>query len=169
VPVFLDLGGSGVEAERAQLRPLAQAALELGKAGEAGQARDVIPEPDGALRVRQPADDRAEERRAIWRAEMEDQRPDVLAGQRQRLVTLGAGLRIPPVSSSASARLAGKPADASSGPANARLPQVAAVQRGSTGESKISPLATSWNRPTAAGPRSARVRAATRSSRSPEV
>jgi hypothetical protein len=143
VPVFLDAGGSGVEAERAQLRPLAQAALELGKAGEAGQARDVIPEPDGVLRVRQPADDRAEERRAIWRAEVEDRRPDILAGQRQRLVALGADLRIPRRVVER-VRQAGRQASRrGSGPANARLPRVAAVSAAAPGESKISPLTTS--------------------------
>jgi hypothetical protein len=63
VPVLLRAGGPGFDVEGAQLRPLAQAPLELGEAGEAGQPGDVVPEPDGVLRAGQPADDRAEERR----------------------------------------------------------------------------------------------------------
>ena len=77
MPVFLRPGRAWLHAEAAQLRPLAQAALELGEAGEASQAGDVVPEPDGVLRGREPADHRAEEGSALRRAEVNDRRADV--------------------------------------------------------------------------------------------
>jgi len=96
VPVLLRPGRVRVHAEAAELGPLAQAALELGETGESGQAGHVVPEPDGVLRVGEPADDRAEESRAFRRTELDDRGADVPAGQCQRLVALGADLIVPP-------------------------------------------------------------------------
>src|SRR5579872_2848009 len=95
VPVLFCSGRAWLDAEAAQLGPLAQAPLKLGEAGEGGQGRDVVPQPDGVIRAGEPADHRAEERRAVRRAEVDDRRADVLAGQRQRLLALGAYLLVP--------------------------------------------------------------------------
>src|SRR5260370_23831462 len=61
VPVFLNAGLAGANAEAAQLGPFPQAALELGEAGEGGEPDDVVPQPDRLRVTGQPADDRPEE------------------------------------------------------------------------------------------------------------
>ena len=122
----------GLHAEAAQLGPLAQAPLEFREAGEGGQGGDVVPEPDGVLRAGEPADHRAEERRAVRRAEMNDRRADVPAGQRQRLVAFGPDLARP------IARRQGRPPGRRAGP-----PWRAAARRrrGCPGWRRVSPAA----------------------------
>src|ERR1700759_5223503 len=71
--------GRGLETEGPELRPLAQAALELGEARERDQADHVVPQPDRVVRLEQAADDRAEERHAVRRLELDDRGPAVLA------------------------------------------------------------------------------------------
>jgi len=80
VPVFGAAGLAGFDAEAGQLRPLAQAAFDLGEAAEPGQRDDVVPQRDGVFLARQPADHRAEEGGALRRAELDDRRSDVPAG-----------------------------------------------------------------------------------------
>jgi hypothetical protein len=46
VPVLLDAGLAGANAEAAQLRSFSQAALELGETGEGGEPDNVVPQPD---------------------------------------------------------------------------------------------------------------------------
>src|SRR4051794_6296649 len=84
VPVLLPAHLAGRHPERRQLWPLPQAALELGEPREAGERHHVVPEPGGLVLRGQPADHRAEEGDAGRWAEVQDRRPDVLAGQRQR-------------------------------------------------------------------------------------
>jgi hypothetical protein len=43
VPVLLDAGLAGVNAEAAELGSFSQAALELGEAGEGGEPDNVVP------------------------------------------------------------------------------------------------------------------------------
>src|SRR6185312_16605781 len=82
VPVLLDANGIGVDAETGQLRPLAQAALDLGEAGERRQGDHVIPERTGVGRARQPADHGSEEGRPARRLKVQDRCADVTPGQR---------------------------------------------------------------------------------------
>ena len=92
VPVLLDADRFLVEAETCQLRPLPQAALELGETSETRKADDVVPEPARVVGARQPADHRAEERGAVGRLEMQDRRADVATRQGERFLGLGADL-----------------------------------------------------------------------------
>ena len=62
VPVLLDAGLAGADAEAVQLGSFSQAALELGEAGERGEPDNVVPQPDRLLVSREPADDRPEKR-----------------------------------------------------------------------------------------------------------
>jgi len=82
------------------------------QAGEAGQAGDVVAEPDGVLRAGEPADHRAEERRAVrrlkWRIGVPTSLP-VSASASAPSARICASCA---VSSSASARPAGRPAAA---------------------------------------------------------
>src|SRR5258708_21116496 len=94
LPVFLDAGLAGIHAEAAQLGPFTQAALELGEAREAGQPDHVVPQRAGLGLAGQAADHRAEERHPGRRLELDDRRPDVLAGQRERLVGLTLDLGV---------------------------------------------------------------------------
>ena len=93
VPVLLDAGLAGVDAEAAQLGSFSQAPLELGEAGEGGQPDHVVPQPDRLLAGGQPTDDRPEKRGSAGRPEVDDRGTDVLAGQRERLVGLACLLR----------------------------------------------------------------------------
>ena len=86
MPVLLDADLVGVDAEATQLGPFAQAAFELGEAGEAREADDVVPEPGGVGFVGQAADDRSEERHTIGGLEVDDGGSDVPARQTQRLI-----------------------------------------------------------------------------------
>src|SRR6202012_3296844 len=86
LPVLLRPRVTGLKAEAAQLGTRTQAPLELGEAGKGGQRGDVVPQPDRFLRAGQPADHRPEEGGATGRAELDDRRPDVAAGQCQRLL-----------------------------------------------------------------------------------
>jgi hypothetical protein len=95
VPIFFGSDLSGVDAETAELRAFAEAALEFSEAGECGQADHVVPEADGVVVARQAADDRAEERDAIRRLELDDRAADVPAGQGQGVVGLGPQLGVP--------------------------------------------------------------------------
>jgi hypothetical protein len=142
VPVFLRPCGAGRDAEAAQLGPLVQAPLELSEAGEGGQGRDVVPQPDGVLGTGEPADHRAEESRAVRRAEMDDRRANVPAGQCQRLLALGANLLVPPRVVQR-VRQAGRPARVTSGSTDARLPRAAGASSAAPGASKISLLTAS--------------------------
>lgn len=103
----------------------------------------MVPEPDGVVGTGQPADHRAEERRAARRAEMDDRRADVPAGQRQCLVALGAYLLVPPRVVEGVRQAGGRPAAASSGSTKARLPLVTGVSSAAPGASKISLLTAS--------------------------
>jgi hypothetical protein len=96
MPVFLRSCRTGLDAEAAQLGPLAQAPLELGEPGKASQGRDIVPELDGVLSIGKPADHRAEERRAARRAEVNDGRADVPAGECQGLLAFGLYVAVPP-------------------------------------------------------------------------
>jgi hypothetical protein len=54
VPVLLGAGLAGVDSEAAQLGTFSQAALELGEAGEGGEADYVVPQPGRLLAGGQP-------------------------------------------------------------------------------------------------------------------
>jgi hypothetical protein len=56
----------------------------------------TLPQPTTAIRATATtrADHRPEERHPVRRLELDDRRPDVLAGQRQRLVGVAAELRV---------------------------------------------------------------------------
>jgi hypothetical protein len=78
---------------------------DLSLAGEVGGGRYLgalhaaacpAGEPDDVLGAGEPADYRTEERRPGRRAEVNDRRADVLAGQCQCLVALGPYLLVPP-------------------------------------------------------------------------
>ncbi len=71
MPVLLGADLAGFHVEAAQLRSLAQTALELGEARETGQAQGVIPEPDGLGLGGQAADYGAEERHAVRGLELD--------------------------------------------------------------------------------------------------
>src|SRR5271156_1253680 len=86
VPVLLQADVVGVDPEAAQLGSFAQAALELGEAGEASEADDMVPEPGGVGFVGQAAYDRPEERHAVGGLEVDDGGSDVPARQSQRLL-----------------------------------------------------------------------------------
>ena len=107
--------------------------------GNDASADDVVPQLDGVLVAGQPADHRAEEGdAALGRPEVQDRRPDVLAGQGQRLVGLRADLRRRrPSSSSASASSAGRPTSARIGSTNSRVPRRSAVGRSPRSTSKM--------------------------------
>jgi len=84
-----------VDAEAAQLRAFAGAALEFGEAGECGQPDDVVPEADGAFGAGPAADDRAEESDSAGWLELDYRGADVAAGQGQGVVGLGLQLGVP--------------------------------------------------------------------------
>src|SRR6202034_1088498 len=83
VPVLLDACLAGPYAEAGQLGTFPQAALELGEAGESGEANDVVPQCSGFGFVRKSADDRPEEGHPCRRLEVDDRRTDVFTGERQ--------------------------------------------------------------------------------------
>src|SRR5688572_9605276 len=65
-------GGSSARA-----RPLADAALQLGHAGRAGDHLDGVPEPQRLLAPRDPRDHRTEEACRRGTTERDDRRPDI--------------------------------------------------------------------------------------------
>src|SRR3954452_472116 len=95
VPVLLLAGAARWHTEPHQLRLLAQAALELGEAGEPSQAHHVVPQLAGRLLLGKSTDHRAEERDPVRGLEVDDRSADVLAGQHERLLTLRADFVVP--------------------------------------------------------------------------
>src|SRR3954452_8754305 len=92
VPVLHRANGLRVHSEGGQLWSLPQGPLEFGEPGKRGESDHVVPQRGRLLLVRQPADDRTEERGAVRRLEVQDRRSHVAAGQRQGLLGLRSDL-----------------------------------------------------------------------------
>src|SRR3954452_15887437 len=95
VPVLLLAGAARWHTEPHQLRLLAQAALELGEAGEPSQAHHVVPQLAGRLFLGKSTDHRAEERDPVRGLEVDDRSADVLAGEHERLLSPRANFVVP--------------------------------------------------------------------------
>src|SRR3954447_9696376 len=95
VPVLLLAGAARWHTEPNQLRLLAQAALELGEAGEPSQAHHVVPQLAGRLLLGKSTDHRAEERDPVRGLEVDDRSADVLAGEHERLLSVRADFVVP--------------------------------------------------------------------------
>jgi len=92
MPVLLGSDLVRGDTETAKLRDLAQAALQLGETGKARQSNHVVPQPHRVVLTRQSADNRTEKSNPGWRLEVNDGSADVLTGEAERLVCLGADL-----------------------------------------------------------------------------
>ena len=123
MPVLLEAGLAGCDAEAGELGAFAQAALQLGEAGESGQADDVVPEPGRVGFAGEPADDGAEERDTVRWLEVDDRGADVLACQGESLVGLVAQSGVEGLVVQRVGELGGEAGPASAGCTNSRVPR----------------------------------------------